>query len=478
LVKNPKSKKDKAEIFYKDIGDYLSREDKLKIIKVSVSVASSSMKWRKLSPNEHGDWINQRNDQFGNFIPIGDKKGDDELRSFFNPFYSNGLKTQRDVWCYNSSKELLEQNIHTHIDQYNSERKRLQKQSVKSFKDFLDRDESKGSWTRALINDAEKNKEIHFKDGRVEVSSYRPFFKQYLYHSRALNEMVYQIPKLFPDSDIENLVICVSASYKDGSVLMTNLIPDLHLNGDTQAFPLYYYEEASTRKLSLFDETTSDKYVQRDGISDFIFERFQKQYGKSVTKEDVFYYVYGLLHSPDYRTEFANDLSKMLPRIPMIESVGDYKKLVKAGRDLGELHVNYEQIPPPNGVLVTQPNGSIEDAVEFVGSGLTDYNFHVEKMRFPKKGQTDSIIYNSQITISQIPDKAYDYQINGKSAIEWIMERYQVKTDPKSGITNDPNDWAKEVGNPRYILDLLLSVINVSVQTVEIVEGLPELKFD
>jgi predicted helicase len=168
----------------------------------------------------------------------------------------------------------------------------------------------------------------------------------------------------------------------------------------------------------------------------------------------------------------------MLPHIPLVEDVRDFWKFSKAGRKLAELHINYEDVPPCEGVEVRYNNENIQAAIDFIGSGLKDYDLRVQKMRFPQKGQQDTIIYNSKIVVSNIPKKAYEYVVNGKSAIEWIMERYQVKTDKKSGIKNDPNDWAEEVGNPRYILDLLLSIINVSVQTVEIVESLPKLKFE
>jgi predicted helicase len=184
-----------------------------------------------------------------------------------------------------------------------------------------------------------------------------------------------------------------------------------------------------------------------------------------LTKEDIFYYVYGFLHSPEYREKFANDLKKMLPRIPLVEDVRDFWKFSKAGRQLADLHINYESVPPHPDVIV-ETHGHASD------------NYMLEKMRFPKKGQKNTIIYNSHITIENIPAKAYEYIVNGKSAIEWIMERYQITTHKESGIRNDPNDWATEVGNPRYILDLLLSVINVSVQTVEIVEGLPKVNFE
>jgi predicted helicase len=194
----------------------------------------------------------------------------------------------------------------------------------------------------------------------------------------------------------------------------------------------------------------------------------------SLAEYGIFYYVYGILHSTDYREKFANDLKKMLPRLPLVEEVKDFWKFSQAGRKLADLHINYEDVAAYGDVQV---------------EGLNAEHFKVEKMRFAKvrkkvEGSSKlvddktTIHYNSSITISNIPEKAYEYVINGKSAIDWVMERYQITIDKKSGITNDPNDWAAEVGNPRYILDLLLSVINVSVQTVDIVKGLPKLDFE
>ncbi|MBC8555831.1 MAG: hypothetical protein H8D23_39975 [Candidatus Brocadiales bacterium] len=249
----------------------------------------------------------------------------------------------------------------------------------------------------------------------------------------------------------------------DFSTIITNQISNLDNIEKSQYFPLHYFEKRDKQSPTIFDAAGDSEYIKRDGVSDFILKRARENYGNRVTKEDIFYYVYGILHNPDYRTTFANDLKKMLPRIPLVEKPKDFWSFSKAGRDLAELHLNYESVDPYPDVTVT---------------GAESEFYTVEKMRFPKKGEQNSIIYNSHITISNIPDKAYEYVVNGKSAIAWIMERYQVKTDKKSGIKNDPNDWAEEVNNPRYILDLLLSIINVSVQTLDIVNGLPKLEFN
>jgi len=268
--------------------------------------------------------------------------------------------------------------------------------------------------------------------------------------------------KIFPKSTINNRVICVSGVgvTKEFSAIITDLIPDLELIGKSQCFPLHYFEVGNHSAPTFFQGSGQN---QKNGVSNFILKRAHAQYGKTIGKEDIFYYVYGFLHSPEYRKVFSNDLKKMLPRLTLVDDVRDFWKFSKAGRRLAELHIEYETVLPFKGVKVTGVSGKF---------------FEVTKMRFPKKNEKQTIIYNSKISITNIPEKAYQYVVNGKSAIEWIMERYQVTTHKASGIKNDPNDWAKEVGNPRFILDLLLSIINVSVQTVDIIEGLPKLNFE
>jgi len=342
--------------------------------------------------------------------------------------------------------------------------------------DFVNSDPCKISWTRGLRNDILRNQTIYYNSDNIVNGAYRPFCLQKLYFEDSVIEAIGLSSKLFPKSNLPNIVIAVSPSPNDGlSLLITNKVADLHFNGDTQCFPLYHYEERQKQSRSLFDTDESDsEYIQRDGVSDFILERARKQYGKNVFKEDIFYYVYGFLHSPEYREKFANDLKKMLPRLPLVDDVRDFWAFSKAGRKLADLHINYEKVSPyPDLTVKGAELLSFLDS-EPAGSGL----YWVEKMRFPSKGVKEIIIYNSRITISDIPERAYQYVVNGKSAIEWIMERYAITTHKESGIKNDPNDWATEVGNPRYILDLLLSIINVSMQTVEIVEMLPKVTFE
>ena len=469
LIKNPAAKQEKATVHYHDIGDYLTQQDKLKIVTQFGSIANEKMSFKTLEPNEHGDWISMRNSAFDDYIPLNpEKKFDLKTQSLFNT-YAIGVATNRDAWVYSFSKNDIEQNMTNMIAFYNQQQQGFiiakQNNPIFNIEDFIDADTAKISWTRALRKDASNGIEHKFKIDNFMTGTYRPFTKQNIYFDKPFIESPGLNTKLFPTQNLKNLVISITGvgASKDFSVLITNCLPDLQLQFNGQCFPLYYYEENNHSQKGLFDSGDKSDHIRRDGISDFILERAKKQYGKNVTKEDIFYYVYGFLHSPEYREMFANDLKKMLPRLPLVEDVKDFWKFSKAGRELAELHINYETVPAYDSVVV---------------KGAESAFYHVDKMRFPKKDQKDIIIYNSRISISNIPAEAYEYVVNGKSAIEWVMERYAVTTHKDSGIKNDPNDWATEVGNPRYILNLVLSIINVSVQTVEIVKGLPKVKFE
>jgi len=332
LVKNPDLKIEKGTIHYHDIGDYLDREQKLKIVKEFKTFANPKLSLTTLHPNEHGDWISLRNDAFSTFINIADR---DSNNNFFGQVFSNGLKTQRDAWCYNYSKHKLETNLSRMLTFFNSQREEYVKMKNQNIKvsDFINYDNTLISWTESLINSVKSNKAIEFETESLVKVNYRPFTQNYLYYNRKLNERVYQFPKIFPKGTENNLIICVQGAgdKKEFSSLISNKIADLGFNGACQCLPLYYYEENKATQKGLFDTDESQKYVRRDAISDFILERAKQQYGKTVTKEDIFYYVYGFLHSKEYRETFANDLMKMLPRLPLVETVTDFWVFSKAG---------------------------------------------------------------------------------------------------------------------------------------------------
>ena len=457
LVKKPNKTDEKATIYYNEVADYLKREEKLQLCSKYENITNPKMPLKVLKPNEHNDWLNQRSDLFDTFIPIGEKNN--KVKTIFNK-YSNGVMTNRDMWVYLSSKEKLKQNIMTTINFFNEESKRIAED--KSYK--VKSDKTKIKWDGGLLDDVKKGIKIAFEDDVFYESQYRPFFKQLIYFSKQLNWSRCLQPMFFPTNTTNNKVIAISGNgtNKDFSAFILNVLPDRQLIQNGQCFPLYYYDKNEGNIGTLFDNG-NENYVRRDGITDFIFEQCRERYGHKVMKEDIFYYVYGLLHSKDYREQFAADLKKMLPRIPLVDKPADFWAFSKAGRDLADLHLNYETIP------------AYKDAKVI---GADSGKFRVEKLTFGKNGKDADksvIVYNSYIRIENIPLEAYDYVVNGKSAIEWIMDRYQVKTDKDSGITNDPNDWGLEHNNPRYILDLILSVISVSIETNKIVNSLPKL---
>ncbi len=459
-----------AQIFYYDIGDYLSREQKLKIISDFKSMAN--LPFVNITPNEHGDWISQRNDKFSTWIPIESDEKLNQLNQSCFIAYSNGIVSSRDQWVYNSSTNVLIENVTKTINFYNSQvsdfLKAKEMKSELSADEFKNNDSTKISWSSSLVPKLQAGKKCTIEEKEVYTSIYRPFFKQHYYfgemftHRRALWDI------FIPNKNIKNKFITLTGKSARGfSVLMTDTFADMgvnnFMNGGTQCFPLYWYEEIKADQGSLFDSADGTKYIKHEAISDFILDRARTKYGNKVSKEDIFYYVYGILHSKSYRETFSADLKKMLPRLPLVSDYQKFFAFADAGRKLAELHLNYEDIAPCSDVVVT---------------GADKNDFVVTQMKFVKKGEKHTIIYNDKITLSNIPQKAYDYVVNGKSAIEWIMERYAITTDKKSGIVNNPNDWAKEHEKPRYILDLLLSMINVSVQTVDIVNALPEVDWD
>lgn len=475
LVKNPekyKGKNNKARIHYHDIGDYLTREKKLEMVKEFGSIASDAIQWTVIEPNEKNDWINQRGGTFDELIPIESEKGKDNAVFAQN---SPSIASGRDPWVYNYNNDYLSSRVSSMIDHYNLLVETSQ----------TDDNSSHISWTANLKKYYDRGKKMEFDDSKIGMALYRPYQKQYIYFDANLIERPGINRSLFVNNK-ENIAILFSA-VKSPTALVTNLYSDYHCVGDSQCFPFYYFEENKHAKaqLSLFDSEenpNNGKYICREGITNWVLKEVRKRYiTNNIDKEMIFYYVYGLLHSEEYRREFEADLKKSLPRIPIVEKLEDFLAFSKAGKKLADLHLNYETVAPCPGVTTSVADTAYSDT-------YTKYDhYKVEKMRFGKKEGVDKngkpkkiddksiIYYNGNITINNIPEKAYDYVVNGKSAIEWIMERYQISVDSKSGIKNDPNDWSREHENPTYIFDLLLSVINVSCQTVDIVKSLPYL---
>ena len=462
LVKKPRVE-GKAKIYYHDIGDYLTREEKLEIIKKFGSILNPEMELSSITPNEAYDWVNMRNEVFKTFIPIeANQKYNCDSKSIF-VIHSRGFETSRDAWVYNSSRKDLIRNVARAIEFYNNQvnKSLLATQQNIDIEDFISYDPEKISWSSSLISHLKKRQYLDFVKDEITVGMYRPFFKQHLYKKSDMIHRPGHFANFFPTPQSKNLVICTSGiGSNDFSVLITNCIPDLNiLEAGTQCFPIYIYEKREKKQLSLFDNS-NDEYILKDAISDFITQETKKLYHCDVTKEDIFYYVYGLLHSKEYRKTFSADLKKSLARLPLVSSLDDFMSFSNAGRMLAKLHLEYEQAE-------FSPQVSV--------SGVEHDNLNVTKMRFLQNKDRSTIIYNDYIRINNIPLEAYDYIINRKSAIEWIMERYQITENSTSHIKNNPNLWSDD---PMYILNLLQRIIFVSIESLRIIRSLPEVSFD
>ena len=486
LVKNP-SKTGACEIRYHDIGDYLSREDKLAIVRgfASIGGIAKAGKWKHVKPNPENDWINQRDPAFEQFPVLGDKEAPTALRFFEG--YTQGLLTSRDKWVYGFGSKVVESSVKRMIATYNNDLPSVveavaglpRSEREAAVSEIINTDQKQISWSRALKNAIGAGKKLRFKPSAVVSANYRPFTRQWVCFDRELNEFVYQLPSVFPEGRLPNLLICVDSrgSTKDFSALISDRLPDYEFISKGQCFPLFLYEAANIPGEINYgdaDDMIIDGYCRIDAVTDEILATFRKAYGEKVTKEDIFYYVYGVLHSPEYRTRFASDLKKMLPRIPLTKEAKDFKAFSKAGRSLAEWHLNYETVDP-------WPVKEFSEKLDLD----TEEKYKVQKMTFARptpqqkaageKYDKSTIVYNSHVTLKGIPLEAYNYVVNGKPAIEWVMERYQFTRDKDSGIVNDPNDWCNEHNEPRYIIDLVKRIVRVSMETIKIVKALPAL---
>ncbi len=473
LVRNPAAAPSTV-VHYFDVGDYLSRESKLETLSNLGSV--EKIEWSPIHPNHSGDWIDQRLSDFDSHTALGTKRGNEP--TVFST-YSLGIVTNRDAWTYNYSESALLENMVRTIDHYNAQLDGFgafchdvgTARTLAGLERFIDRDESRLSWTVNRKSALLRSKRSAFDPSRTVIASYRPFSKQFLYFDRDWNERVSLMPSLYPSTLHENLHILAAGGVgSEGFFCLAFDHPtDLNIS-QGQCFSRYSFV-GSDSKDDLFASASDERFTRVDNITDGALADYRAKYGTAVSKDDIFYYVYGLLHSPDYRTAYAADLKRALPRIPMAAAADDFRAFADAGRQLVDLHIGYETIEPWPLEISGEPASSLQ------GDGLYDW-YRVEKMRFGGKStgkDRTTVIYNSRITVSGIPDEAYEYMLGSRSGVEWVMERYQVKVDKASKIKNDPNDWSREVEDPRYILDLLGRVVRVSVETVRIVDSLPPL---
>ena len=463
LVKNPASA-ERGKIYFHAVDDFLSRDEKLACLREDRSMAYTQT--NVIVPDAHGDWLNQRDDSFSRFIEIGDKKNP---RNALFKLYSSGLKTARDAWVYGSSIDRIKENVDRMFATYNQEAKEFDFDS--SNFEFV-RDDKLIHWNRTLENFFKRGvRNLSFDPHSLYRSIYRPFFPQHCYFNKYANDMTYQIPLLFPSNEMENLAICSSGvGSKEYSCLMVDHIPCLDFLEKTQCFPRWLPGEQTKGAEDTLD--FGEQSVMPSGFSPEALPHFQAAYpGKPITEDDLFYYIYGILHSEDYRMRYANNLMKELPRIPRVATYEQFMAFVEAGQELARLHVHFEDVAPYAGVKF-----------EYTKVGQPSYR--VTQMKWGKiKGKTGNaakdkttLIYNDWITVKNIPLEAQEYVVNKKSALDWVVERACVSIDKASGIVNDFNDYAAEMGSERYPLDLFLKVITVSLETMKIVKTLPKLE--
>ena len=388
-------------------------------------------------------------DDFDTFLPMGSeasKKGEEDADVTIFKTYSVGVVTARDAWVFNFNRKTLTENLTQMMDYYNGQVFQWGQRSNReiSVNDFIDTDDRKIKWTRSLKSKLKTATLAEFSAENIRTSLYRPFIKSHLYFHRMMNECVYVFPSIFPtpDLEMENRVICVRSPRSNTSfhTLISNVIPDFHFTGDSQCFPFYTYNEDGTNR--------------QENITDWALVEFRKHYSdNSISKWDIFNYTYALLHHPDYREKYQANLKRDLPHIPFAP---DFWGFANAGAQLADIHVNYEAQPKYDGLkYIETPNMPID--------------WSVEKMKLSKDKM--QLVYNDFLTIDGIPAEAFGYRLGTRSALEWVIDQYRVKVDKRSGIVNDPN----RADQPRYIVDLIGRVISVSLQTVEIVEALPDL---
>ena len=467
LVKNPNATHEGCKIGYRDIGDYLTRQEKLEELREAESISGFS-DWDTITPDKHNDWIDQRNEAFANFYPMGseDTKRGKADNAIFR-LYVRGLETTRDAYIYNFTKNTCAEIALRMTQEFLAARFDMNENSDLTADEAAQRHSSNIKWSDELINRMTRI-ETEFNVNYIRNVAYRPFVTTNCYADHTFISRAYQMNQMFPENTSENLVICTpgKGSKKDFSTLMVDTMPDLGFNEATRCFPRYQYPKPSDTpdaSESLLDvDDTPDRI---DNISDTALKAFQEHYSDdSITKDDIFYYVYGILHAPSYREQFANDLSKMLPRIPYAP---DFRAFTEAGKKLADLHLNYETCeeypltveypnmsPPPTDLEHADPNLF----------RLTD-----KAMRFGDI-ERRSLLINEHVRLTGIPEDAHRYVVNGRSPLEWFIDRYKIKTDTDSGIVNDPNGWFTD---PRDIVGAIRRIVYVSVESARIVDNLP-----
>ena len=456
-----RSASERKGIFYKDIGDYLKREEKLAFLRDAKSIAGID-DWREITPDAHHDWIGQRSPAFQRLYPVGSKeaKAGGAHDAIFG-LYSRGFTTGRDAYIYNFSAKACAENARKMVADYAAALCELEETKSQSIDlDAIVRLHSANlRWDGDLMDNLKRGKAADYRPENVVKTQYRPFVKQHCYVEYVLIQRKYQIDRIFPSADSENRAICISGigSAKPFSALLVDTMPDLNFNAaGAQCFPRYRYEKPAGQDVL---PNIAGGMERVDNVTDAALRTFRVRYGEDgITKDDVFDYVYGVLHAPDYRERFANDLAKELPRIPLASG---FHAFSAAGRALAALHLGYE----------TCAEHPLEVAFSGVGQPRdADFRLGARAMRFADKEEKTTLIVNEHVRLEGIPKAAHGYVVNGRTPLEWLIDRYRFVKDKHSGIVNDPNGW---FDNPRDLIAAVRRAVFLSVETARIVDSLP-----
>ena len=449
FVKNRENSSESPLIFYYRTDDLWNRKQKFDFLNERDHVGR--IEWQNIQPDARYTWLTEGlHAEFDTFIPMGSKATkmvkDDPTDVIFKT-YSNGVKTNRDAWVYNFDRDALIKNVDRMNETYNAEVARWTQRTERNadLDNFVISEDTQIKWSSTLKEKLGRGQITEFSEAKIRQSVYRPFTKSNLYFDRMMNDRVLVFPSIFPtpETETENQVIWLKVG-KEWPMfgLMVNQFPDQLPQGGSQCFPFYTYDENGTNR--------------QENITDWALAAFRTHYkDNAITKWDIFHYNYGILHHPDYREKYEANFKRDLPHIPFTE---DFRGFAKAGARLSDHHVNYE----------SQPEYS---DLKFIQNRDVPLDWRVEKMKFSK--DKTSLVYNNFLTIVGIPIKAFDYRLGTRSALEWVIDQYRVKTDRRSGIVNDPNRVSDD---PQYIVKLIGKVITVSLETIDIVNNLPALE--
>lgn len=445
----------KAKIFYFTLQDEQTKEEKLDWFE---RARFEQILFDHITPDQKENWINLTDNDFDSFLPLIDKevKAGKSQEAVFQLF-SAGVKTQRDEWVYDFSKDALIERMKYFVEVYQD---RLEN-GVRRELDI--------KWDRELEKYLERRISKKFEQPIVVQGLYRPFIKPHFYFDKHFNGMTYQLPSIFPDIHKDNSIICCTdaGSQKPFMAIASGVVPDLHVVGaacSAQCLPLYRYDETGNCI---------------DNITDWGLTQFQTHYNDpTITKEDIFHYTYAVLHHPAYRTKYGLNLKREFPRLPFY---ADFHQWATWGKALMDLHLNYETIEPYRlrRVDVGRKKSTSDTPLQttLIPIDAPDPAKPIKRTTPKAKLKADKIegkiILDTETTLEGVPAVAWDYKLGNRSALEWILDQYKEKKPKDPTIAKLFNTY-KFADYKEHVIDLLQRVCTVSVKTMEIIQQMPD----